>query len=320
MNENKVYGALLLALMAAAYVSWTQDKDAGGRDSEVTLVEAKPDDLRSIRLRVKTSTVHVSFQQDPGGDTYAWFEITSKANNKRFVGNQAFMEKGRGAFAPLKALRSLGRLSGKELELTKLEKDPGVLTLEVGGSTRIFELGARTHGARDHYVRERGKLEVFLVPGRLVTDLEFPQARFMQKKLRSAPLKEVAKISLAGGGQSQQFFHKNRLAEKQSYWTIDADSDTVHETAGNYLDKLEKLTAAEYLKNRKLPEGLDPVLEAQWFDDNDKTLGKLTLWRQGQGKGVTYYGQSTATRGPVKVHRFIAEQVERDLKDLLSNP
>lgn len=316
MNEVKVWGATLAVLLVGAYLSYTK-KDESGSTEAVTILDQKKEALTRIDFYTKTQTVSVSLK-DEGGEKYGWFEVEVRKRKRTFAGNEE-TDKLLEGFAPFKALRSLGKdLAGKEFEETKLQKPERRLVLSYGGEKREFEVGGRTSGARDHYLRAKGGNEIYLVASKILGDLEYPEGKFMQRKLRAAKLDQVEKVSLSAGGKTKVALQKNKSAGKDAFWAAEATPEDKDETLGNFVDKLDKLTATDYLDDAKVIEGAQTVLEATWFGEADKNLGTTKLLKKGQGKDTEYYAVSGATHLPVKVSRFTSEQLEKDLGTLLT--
>lgn len=314
MSEVKLYAVVLAALMVGAYMTWT-DEEEKSTETKVTIFDGQVEQLERVELYTKTQTIAVG-AKETGGEKYAWFEVESRGRKRQFVGNKK-VDDLKKKFAPFIALRSLGRgLSESELEYAKLDKPTRKLVVTIGGKRRELDVGGRTTGARDHYVRPKGGAEVYLVASKVLGDLEFPEGKFMQRKLRVAEKKEVEKIVLAAGDKTVTAFQKNRLSPKDAFWAREGSEDK-DETLGNFVDKLEKLTAIEYPEDgQKKFDVSEPVLEASWYDEDGKEIGRVKLVRNGEGKKADFYAASTATRIAAKVSRFTAEQLETSLKGL----
>ncbi len=313
MTELRVYAVLLVALMVGAYQSWHHQEEKGSTD-EVVLMKVEVEDLQDIYLATKTQTVAVSFKE-AGAQRYAWFEVKNGRGMRYFAGNEAF-DRHLESFLPLRALRSLGKsLQGEELKSTKLDSSGKKMRLKTANLEKNYRLGGRTSGARDYYLQAEGSKEVFLVKGKLVADLEFPAGRFMQRRMRQEPLKEVEELQVSFADTMVRIKQQNRLSSKDAYWAPAETPDKKDETLGNYAEKLDRLSAIEYLKpDQQLPEGSQLLLEATWLGEKDKQLAKMSLHRHGTGKTADFYAISTVTHHPVKVSRFAAEQLENDLK------
>ena len=315
MSENKLYGVLLAALLALAYLSWHRASDAPG-ETQVALLNGQPQALKGIRLVAPTATVAVSFREaEP--TRHAWFEVQTASGQRRFTGNKAFHDNLK-AYAQLKAERSLGKLGRSDLEQTGLVRPSRRLELEFGERVRSFEIGGQTSGARDYYLRRAGGKEVFLVRRSMISDLETPQGRFMQRRLRRAPLKDVAELEISAGSQTTAGLQQNRVSPTDAYWARAENPDSVSDALGNYVTKLERLTAVKYLEDASVFDGATPVLSVRWKGDDEELLDTLELRRRADTSTPTYIARTNATQAPVEVPRFVAEQLESDLALVLS--
>lgn len=315
MNEVKIYGALLVALLVGAYLSWTKE-DTPVEQKNVVILDVEPEQVEGITLYTKTQTIAVSFEEAAGG-RYAWFGVEKRGKKRGFAASDRFDDHLK-KLAPFEAERSLGRnLSSDELEQTKLGDSSKKLAIRYAGKEKVFDVGGRTSGSRDYYVRAKGGDEVFLVASKTLSDLEFPEGRFMQRKLRTENMDKVEKVIISSSLGTKTAVHKNRLSRKDSFWADESAPDTNSETLGNYVDKLDKLVVTEYLTDEAEMKDAEPVMEVTWYGENDESLGTTKIFRKGEDKKAVYFATSPATHRPVKVSRFTADQLERDLKTLI---
>jgi hypothetical protein len=322
MNEIKVYSSLLAALLVGSYFSYAaeQNPKPTASDDKVVVLDAAKDDLRGISIITRTQTVSVSYKQDTDNKSYPWFVVEQNKRKRSFAGNDK-TDKALEAFAPFKALRSLGKLSATELNEAKLEKPERKLILSLKSADKIYDLGGRTTGARDHYLRTRGGSgEVFLIASAVLGDFEYPEGKFMERRLRASALKDVGKVMISANGKSKTILHKNRVSPNEAFWAWDAKPDEKSETLGNYVDKLDKLSALDYPPDDSpFPRAGTPVLIATWYGDDEKTVSAtVEIWRAGEDKKAEYYAISNTTHIPVKLAKFSAEQIERDLATVMA--
>ena len=317
MIENRAYGASALILMGAAYLSWNKTKETPS-DSSVVLIDESPRSMKSIRFTSSTSTVVISFLEDKYGP-YTWFEFETRDITRSFVANESF-DQTLESYTKFEALRSLGRLAGPTLNLTKLGTSQQKLEFKTrqGGYTR-FDVGGRTSGARDVYVRKHNHDEVFLVRGELMNQLQNPIGRFMQRKVRNAPLREVESLTLKAGSRQLEGLHKNRRSLREAYWVYSTSPDRPSKTLGNFVSKTEQLNVTEYLKDQSIFDNSEPVMELRWRDRSGKTIDTLELKRSGTGTSAKYLVKSEATRFVAQTRRSLGEQLEADL-DIVFTP
>ena len=312
MKEVKALAALLVVLLAAAWLSYNQDKEPEGA-KKVAILSASPGELTSLSFVTRTQTVSMSFRELKG-ERFAWFVVKTRSSTRAFTANDK-IDKLFESYAPFKALRSLGKgLTDEDLKLAELTHPRRRLTVGLKSGERVFDLGGRTHGSRNHYLRPPGKHEVFLVEGRVIQDLEFPEGRFMQRKLRTIKLEDVASVTIAANGKVKKVLRKNRLSAKDAFWAEESAPDQRSETLGNYLDKIEKLSIINYGPGGEPLTLGEMVVEVSWLDEDGKALENLVLTRTEDDGKVTYIARSGASRLPGEVNRTTATQLERDLE------
>ncbi len=313
MREIQVLLVALVVLLGGAYASWMDDGKKVTEET-VAIAQATPDEVTSLRLVTTTQTVAMSYETDPDGKKYPWFTIETKASTRYFVGSKK-TESLLDNFAPFEALRSLG-VGHDEAALDEMGLSSPQRTLTVGikGQEQDYDLGGRTYGSRDHYVRPVGSEEVFIVKNKSMSDLEFPEGRFMQRKLRAVALEDVAHVTISAGGELAKVLQKNRLSRKDAFWASEAEPDVRSESFENYLDKLEKLTVSSFGTDKSPVEPGDPSFEVTWHDDSGEVLEHLTVYKkQDKGEAAEYTGKSGVSHVPARLSRSIAEQLERDL-------
>lgn len=316
IRENGALGAALLALMVGAYMSWHHEPDAPD-DTTVRLLDLELDELDAVRLTGPTATVAVSFF-DHEGRRRAWLELERGPHERAFVGNPAFM-KALEELAGLEALRSLGRLDADAVASAGLDAPKRRLELRARDTTHALELGGRTNGARDFYARRPGEAEVFLLRGRTITDLEAPEARYMQRRVRAARLRDVGGLNLTAGERSREAIHKNRLSPGDAYWAWADAPDTVAEALGSWITKLERLSVQDFLTEPERFEAATPVLRVRWTDPEGETLDTLELRELSVGERTEWLARSKALGRPARMPRGTAEQLARDLEVVLGD-
>jgi hypothetical protein len=317
MKEVKILTVVLVVLLSTAYWSSSKDENTRVVDS-VTIFETDASAIRGLRLVTRTQTIALSFRRDAGDGSYPWFRIETKTSTRGFVANDK-VDKLLKKYADFEAIRSLGSdFDAQQLAKFKFDSPLRKLTIALKSGDRNFELGGRTHGARDHYLRAVGRREIFLVAKKTIADLESPASQLMQRKIIEVSMQDVASVVIKAAKESKTVLRQNRLSTKDAFWASEAKPDERSETLGNYLDKALKLTARKYgTAETKLPSGT-LLFEMSWRDESDKPLQTLRLFKS-DGKRLSYTAQSEATRVPVEVSRSIAEQLERDLGAMLGD-
>ena len=87
-REVKILGGSLVLLMAASYLSFTK-KDEAVSAEKVTILEAKPEQLKGISMITRTQTIAFERRKSAAGEEYPWFTIESNKKKRGFKGNKS---------------------------------------------------------------------------------------------------------------------------------------------------------------------------------------------------------------------------------------
>jgi len=314
-GEVRVLTVLVLALLVGAYLSWTQKTDAVTNE-KVDINDLKADRVSEVVWMTRTQTVTVARKKDDK-DGYVWFDIVSGKSKRGFKGNKTTSVLF-DSLAPFSAIRKLGSdMKPEQMKETKLERPDQKLIVRAAGGDKTYEVGGRTYGSRDWYVRPQGSKDVYLVASKVLQEIDFAEGKYMQRDLKTIDKKDVSGVILKAGTKERRLLQQSRLSPTDAYWTRVDTPDTKDESAGNYLRKLDGMTVMSYVEPTVL-EGATKVLELTWLEE-DKPKESMTLFRAGATGKEKYYVVSDATSGPVEVARSIGEQAEQDLADVLAD-
>lgn len=331
MNSVIIHGGLALVGLVLAYLTWTAKDETERPAEEVTMIECWPDQLESVTLFSEEKTVKLSRTRE--GDTpMSWLEVTRKATKEgdpdkvsAFVGNhnsETYLEK----IAPLRGLRSLGKVEGDVLAEVGLHEDDTHLAYTCAGQQQTIEIGKSTYGSGDRYARVEGKDEVFLLAGSVISDIKAADSRFMQRQLHRFVPRDVERIAVSGLGEGIDLIQRNRLTPGEAEWVDEAKPGQRNEVFGNWLLRVSRLTATEYLEPGA-PPGSDleetakpkaPVSVMQLkYEGDDGELGQLEMQKVEAENATHFYARTETTRSWVKLPRSVANQAERSLYDVL---
>lgn len=320
MKEIKLYGTLLFLALVGTFVSWRRGTFLEDSRERVMLLNASRREFRSFSFFTGTQTVSMSFGTDDEGSPYPWFELLREGGAKTwtFVGNDKVDEL-LGMLAPFRALRNLGMLPRSELEEMKIEPPQRKFTIVLKSGAHVFDVGTRTGGARDYYVRPAGSTEVYLVASDALGHIESPESRFMQRLFRTTPQANISKVVLTAAGKSKTALQRNRLSPDDAYWAAESKPEDRNDALGNFIAKLDRLSVSEYPKSgASFPKGGVPVLTATWYGEDETTAeSTFQVWRVGEEGSAEYFARSSAVRMPVKISVFAGQQLEADVAALM---
>ena len=110
------------------------------------------------------------------------------------------------------------------------------------------------------------------------------------------------------------------MSDKRDAWADAASPSKLDETAGNWIDKLQRLRVMSYVeKPTPQPSPADLVMQVDYSDGSHDKLGHLELYRVPgkDGKKPDYLARTEYTRWYAKVLESSAEQVDQDLGSIL---
>ena len=221
--------------------------------------------------------------------------------------------------APLKASRALGQVDKKKLADFGFDKVGTFLRVECGGKKVALDVGGRTFGSGDRYVRDQKTGEVYLLDGRKVTDMQSAQFRFMQSDMQDFTLEDIEEVTIKAAGKERRLLHRNRRKEDAT-WVDAADPDRRNELYGNWFQRLAQIKARAYLGPKDEPgsdlqisnQGIKPVMTIDYKVEG-KPPAKLEITRVDTKQGPMYYGRSSATHRWVALFESVAKQLEDDV-------
>jgi hypothetical protein len=236
-----------------------------------------------------------------------------------FLANQKFRELLDG-ITPLRAVRSLGEIPKDKYAQFGFDKVGTYLRMDCGGRKIALDVGGRTYGSGDRYARDPKSNESYLLEGKIVTDLQSSQFKFMQNELHDFALTEVDEATVSAKGKQRRLLHRNRLVKTEARWVDAAEPDRRNELFGNWFERVGRLKVKAYLGEGQQP-GSDlkieagpaqPVLTIE-YELEGKPKDKLEIARVETEQGAFYYGRSDTTRRWVSMYDSIAKQVDEDV-------
>lgn len=236
-----------------------------------------------------------------------------------FAANPKFDEM-LGWITPLHANRSLGKLAKDKEKAFGLDNVGTYLRIECGGKKVALDVGGRTFGSGDRYVRDHQSGDVYLVDGPKLTDLQSAQFKFMQGDVHNFTLDDVDEVTIKAAGKERRLMHRNRKVKEEATWVDAANPDRRNELYGNWFQRLAMLKVRAYLGPKEEPGadlqipalGSAPVMTIDYKVDG-KPSGKLEVVRVDTKPGPMYYGRSEATHRWVALFESTAKQLEDDV-------
>jgi hypothetical protein len=325
----------LLALGgAAATWAYTRDKAPGvENEAETTILSGRAANVQRIvyESKDKKAVLEAQADKDKKGELFylVTFEKTPPAPSGHpdagatpppaktttvFPASEAAAKKLVESVAPLKAVRSMGKLPEGKASEYGLDKKETSLTITLSGLERKFLLGDTAPGGSDQYVLDSSTGQAYVINGEHVRDLEMAESRLMEHDVHSWKETEVTSAKIAGGGKTREVVRGG--ADSRRFWADPAAKDKADETVVNWMQKVDRLKPSEYLQ--KDPENRTTVVRVDYTGAGP--LGFFELAKSPDpaqpGKSL-YFIMSERTHKYAKVTGLLAEQIEQDLGALL---
>jgi hypothetical protein len=328
MRSVLVHGVLALLGLAAAFWVWNEGDRTARAAESVTLFACSDGELASVQLKTEKKAVSVAFDRK-NGTIGGWITVSipneatpTAPSVDRFAASdkvQRVVER----IAPLVAERSLGDVNAEKLKALGLTETQDSIAVTCGGETRTFEIGAKTYGGRTRYTRGTKGGPVHLIANGLINDLEMAEHRFMQRDLVRFRLAEIDEVKVSGKAGTKTLLHRNRRDHTKQLWVAAEAPEQRNELYGNWLSKVLRLRALDYLEKGAEPGAgagrtLVPEQIARLaFSGDKKDTIELVRIPGAKPNDHKYYARSTATGAWVTVPKSLADQVAEDVPTVL---
>ena len=338
MKELGYHLGLLGLSGVLALAVWTKDEEApkpnleqvevwGGEPSGIQKITFDAGN-RKVRIEAKSdgqgayyvTTVdkeEAAPPPDPHGHGQAPKPMPPKAEAKKehlvFVSVKTGEELAK-SLAPLKALRTVGKIDPKRAEEFGFDKPEGTVKVTIGGREHALVIGGATPGGGERYAKYLANGEVFAVAGDITQNLMFAESRLMERELHGFKPEDVTRVRVSKGNKSREL---SKVKEKTDGWADPAKPDKLDETAGNWMAKLGRLRVQEYVeKPAKQFKPEEAIVRVDYFEGS-KSSGFIELFKVPGEKGNEFLAKTEYGRWYVKVLTSNAEQVESDLGSVL---
>ncbi|NUQ73551.1 MAG: DUF4340 domain-containing protein [Polyangiaceae bacterium] len=344
-----VHVALLGLAILAAVLVWTRDKQPKTlAQGDVTVWTGRAEDIERISFEGKSKKVSLEAKKDGAGTYFVGtaekeiarpkkdphgHEAPDAADAGADAGGEAEppapKERTTVAFvsvsaaqklvdqlAPLKALRSIGKIGDDRAAEFGLVESEGTLTVKMGGSERKLVFGGPTPGGGDRYARDPASGEVYAIKGDIFRNLDGAESSLMERSLHEWPENDVAAATIAAQGKTRNLVRGGE--ERKRFWADPTTPDANDETAGNWMSKLDRLRPSEY--SLTPPAGAEVVVRIDFTGANAAKLGYLELIKAPPAASDAkpdYFIVTERTRLHAKVPTQAAEQVEQDVGSVL---
>ncbi|KYG03353.1 DUF4340 domain-containing protein [Sorangium sp. So ce542] len=331
-------GLVVVAALFAVLV-WTRDKTAAALSAaDVTVWAGRAEDVERITFEAKSKTVVLEAKKDKDGRYFvgtAERKATPPAEKPKddvhghgdeaqdeppaeqepTVKTTTFVSVTAGnklaeAIAPLKALRSVGRIGDDRASEFGLAEPEGTLTVKLRGGERKLVVGGATPGGADRYARDEATGEVYAIKGDIYRDLDTAESRLMERELHEWKDVDLTQARVIVGDKRRELTRSGDEGKK--FWADPASPEQKDETVGNWMSKLDRLRPTEYVAAP--PEQKEVVVRVEYTGRaGDIGFAELVKGPPGASGKPDYFLVTERTRLYGKVPVGVAEQVEQDV-------
>jgi hypothetical protein len=332
--------ACLLGLRA-----WTAEDEPNKKPVAAELWSGRVSDLSRIEYRTEKKVVTLEPKEDEGGryfvgtvetipekpkpvaadagapaaEKHPPHAVPESSEPKRFISLTKGAELA-DSLATLKASRVLGKIAPERIPDFGFDKtDQGELKVVVAGKEHSLQLGEKTPGGSDRYVRDTSTGEAYVIPGTIANDLTSADNRLIEREFHDFGDEKVGKVVIKTATGSREVV---RHAVEKDFWAHPESPDTKDETVSNWMTKVDRLRVTTYVEPLDpAPKPEDQVVSVEYFNDKGRKLGFFELVRRPSKDGKEkpdYVARSERTRWHATVLRSTAEQIDQDLASVVT--
>jgi hypothetical protein len=340
---------LFVAASLLGLRAWTAEDEPNKKPVAAELWSGRAADLSRIEYRTDKKVVTLEPKEDEGGRYFvgtvetipekpkasgadagapapavdshghAPHAVPESSEPKRFISLTKGAELA-DSVVTLKASRVLGKIAPERIPDFGFDKtDQGELKVVVAGKEHTLQLGEKTPGGSDRYVRDTVTGEAYVIPGTIANDLTSADNRLIERDFHAFGDEKVGKVVIKSATGSREVV---RHAVEKDFWARPESPDSKDETVSNWMTKVDRLRVTTYVETLDpAPTPEDQVVSIDYFSDKGRKLGFFELVRRPSKDGKEkpdYVARSERTRWHATVLRSTAEQIDQDLASVVA--
>ena len=307
-------GALAVAGLVAAYVTWQRPKETSNNDN-VTVLEATKATLGKIRYEDGTRSLEVFV---PEGQKAVWLRqefIPGKLTRIPLPGlihpDGGLVDAGTGPlaetlepptpprqmrgneradalllrFTPFEAVRALGKLAAEKQKELGLENPVRKLTVTVSGQAHPFAVSNPQPGMVGTYLRDEKDGTVYLLTGSLLSELEPSSQALIDRRLHAFRGADFDEFVIGYDEKKHAYLQKDAEIPQTMKVSAKETPDKPDDLVRNWHDKVwNRLIVTEVLGKDELPKTGTPKVELRIdYLARGSSKGFLELAKSGTG-------------------------------------
>lgn len=199
--------------------------------------------------------------------------------------------------APLRAVRSLGKLSPEKREELGLADSERVVEIVTSTGTHRFRASEGSVGTPYLESEEDGR--VYIVKSTLLSDLEYAQSRLVDRSLHTFRDSGFDGITITVGD-------KRRTLQRSGDKLVTSPGGASDDFATNWHDRIWRMIGVDVLGRGEVPAAGEPQVRVRVdYLDGDETIGHIELAEAGKD----IFARTEHTAGWVRLHGNAAQIV-----------
>ncbi|MFM2161025.1 MAG: hypothetical protein RLZZ383_537 [Pseudomonadota bacterium] len=318
--------------LIGAYITWTAPEETT-RATDVVVVAGTEASVRSVVWKDELGTVRVA-RKEEGGAPYYVVDVDEVAptpvvppatpegtppaappagpSHTTFLGNETASELWAG-LGPLRALRALDGASAEELAAFGLDAPKATLTLDVGGTEHVLQIGGEVYGTKDRYASYEGR--VWLLDDKLVRGVQYAKSRMAERRLVPFEEKAITRLEVVAPQGKRSFVHVHAADAATAYYADATTPTTKSVEATTWIGKLLRVKSKAYVEPGSIPADAVTVMKVAAAGETGG--GDAEILRVGEGTTATWYARGSLFHGmAVELVRTLTEEPTADLPAL----
>ncbi len=314
MNPRRLmaHSFIAAAALAGAYLVSARPAAKHPEVDKPVLYRATADELRQVAFARSAATLTLEPRTDERQQPYTWVTLTADGRTPiSFRGNRhaAYVLQG---YAPLRAIRTLGRLTPAQLLEGGLDGSMGTVTIRTTSGERRLVLGSDTVAGEGRRALAPDSGEVFIVAGELLPSPDRAVREMFDSALHSFAGDEISRITLQSLGRVREALSVSHQ-QGPTPWSWREDPEHPSQELTSWAEHLERMIARAPVATEVSDE---PVLTVSYFHA-EQPRGFLKLWPcVPEERRVRCFGMTEHTIGLVEVGA-VAEQIINDAQRTL---
>jgi len=324
-------GILVLSGLAASF-AWSKEKTPhAAQDTNATVWNARPADVQRIVYENKGKKLTLDAREEKKGERWFFGTVEREATPApptadggapapappkpppTIFASTTPATKLVESLAPLKAVRDLGKIADARAEEFGFEKHDVNLTVTISGKERKLIVGGTAPGGSDTYVIDPSTNDAYVLKGDALRDLESGESKLMEHDQHAFKDTDTTAAKVIAAGKTRQLARGG--PEGKKFWADPTDKDKADETAGNWMQKIDRLRVSDYAATP--PAGMQPVVRVEYTGASG-SLGYIEVVKtpaqaSGEGQKPDYWIMTEHTHLYGKVYQSAGEQVEQDV-------